>query len=93
MQVKSSCIRFHLMHFILIHLLRTELHLQLELFFLILQFIFHIYIRNIIASFSDYFAGLCYIIFSHERRSQGRKLVVTKRLERLSEGHGTFITF
>ena len=85
MQVKSSCIRFHLMHFILIHLLRTELHLQLELFFLILQFIFHIDIRNIIASFSDYFAGLLLYhllprtTFVREEASRDEALRTTER--------------
>ena len=85
MQVKSSCIRCHLMHFILIHLLGTELHLQLELFFLILQFIFHIYIRNIIASFSDYFAGLLLYhllprtTFVREEASRDEALRTTER--------------
>ena len=59
-QVKSSCIRFHLMDSILIHLLCTELQLQSDLFFNSRSAVHFSYIRNIIASFSDYFAGLCY---------------------------------
>ena len=55
-QVKSSCTWFHLMDSILMHLLCTELHLQSDLFFN--SAVYFSYIRNIIASFSDYFAGL-----------------------------------
>ena len=62
----------------------TELHLQSDLFFN-LQFIFHIYIRNNIASFSDYFAGLCYVnllprtTFVREEASRDEALRTTER--------------
>ena len=62
----------------------TELHLQSDLFFN-LQFIFHIYIRNNIASFSDYFAGtmlrnlLPRTTFVREEASRDEALRTTER--------------
>ena len=76
-----------LMDSILIHLLCIELTCICSQIYLSSSF--SIYMESSQLHFSDYFVGLCHIFFSQERLLYGRKLVVTKRLERLSGRLGT----